>query len=245
MANKKKPNNLTVIRPAEDANLDKSAYDKADGLMTQLIEVRQSIGAGILKQGEILADMRDTLKGAFYRFVQHRIPSLSTASITRYISAWENAKKLPEPILKASLAGNIDLVGPDKNDPFGKYSDVVKKLPMPRQVDDKKAEEYVKNVIDAYAESRKKGKPGRKKSVNWHDAMRQAFTTTFRVYDRIRPSEKDIEFVNQLCGYLLYALDVRKEITIKPVEIPSEVMEGKPRGRGDAKKFKKGEAKAA
>lgn len=241
MPRKKATNNITVIRPAEDANIDKTAYDKADGLMTQLIDVRQQIGAGILKQGEILSQLRDTLHGAFYKFVAYRIPSLSSASITRYIAAWENAKKLPEPILKASLAGNIDLVGPDKAEPFGKYSDVVKKLPMPRQVDDKKAEEYVKAVTEAYRESRTKGKPGRKKTINWHDAMRQAFTTTFRTYERIRPKEKDIEFVNQLCGFLLYTLGIRKEVTIVPAELPSEIMEGKPKGRP-----KKGaEAKAA
>lgn len=234
MPRKKKTNgssNLTVIRPAEDANLDKSAYDKAEELMTQLVDVRQSIGAGILKQGEILSQLRDTLHGAFYRYVAHRIPSLSSASITRYISAWENAKKLPEPILKAALAGNIDLTGPDKAEPFGKYSEVVKKLPMPRQVDEKKAEEYVKNVIDAYAESRTKGKPGRKKTINWHDAMRQSFTTVFRTYERIRPKEKDIEFVNQLAGFLLYTLGIRKETVIVPAELPSEIMEGKPKGR--------------
>lgn len=231
MANKKKASNLTIIRPAEDATLDKTAYDKADELMTQLIEVRQSIGAGILKQGEILSQMRDTLHGAFYKFVAYRIPSLSSASITRYISAWENAKKLPEPILKAALAGNIDLVGPDKAEPFGKYSDVVKKLPMPRQVDEKKAEEYVKNVIDAYAESRTKGKPGRKKSITLNEAMRTSFTTAFRMYDRIRPSEKDVEFVTQLAGFLLYTLGIRKETTIKPAEMPATILEGKAKGR--------------
>lgn len=239
----KKRNNLTLIKPAEDVTLDKTAYNTADILMSQLIEIRQVIGTGILKQGEILSQLRDTLHGAFYKFVASRIPSLSSASITRYIAAWENAKKLPEPIVKAALAGNIDLVGPDKAEPFGKYSDVVKKLPMPRNVDEKKAEEYVKNVIDAYKVSRSKGTPGRKKSITLNEAMRTSFTTVFRTYERIRPSEKDVEFVTQLAGFLLYTLGVKKETTIKPAELPTSILEGKAKGR--PRKASVLEAKAA
>lgn len=193
-------------------------------------------GASKLEQGRYLTDLQKTLEP--YRcFVRHlKNFKMSQKTAYRYIAYFNNAKKrYPEAVLQAILARGVDAIGDSDEQPYGKYTPVIKALPVPKTSDKYQIEEWVNKVEDKYKKYRSdlrndlpvtfgRGLPSPEVS------MKAAFRFV-RMKMKLVPKNHQQKWLRELTGHLLAELGGSPTITVTANEAPEEFRRGpgKPR----------------
>lgn len=195
-------------------------------------------GASKLEQGRHLVELRKILEP--YRcFVRHlKQFSLSMKTAYRYMSAYENARKrFPEPVLQAVLARGIDMVGESPEQPYGKYTPVIKALPVPKTSDKYRIDEWANEVEKKYKAYRSDLRNDR--PVSYDSAhpptdaiVKQAFRLVRMRFRRIPPAQRK-KALQDLFGYLTAELSVTG-FHVSPEQAPDEYRRGPGKPRAEA-----------
>jgi hypothetical protein len=195
-------------------------------------------GASKLEQGRHLAELQETLEP--YRvFVRHlRQFKFSIKSAYRYIAYYNNAKRrYPESVLQAILARGIDAIGDSVEQPFGKYTPVIKALPIPKNADKYEIENWVNRVEEKYKEYRSDLRQGMPMGLMAGNPtpdtlMKTAFRHVRMRFKRV-PKGQQQAWLKKLTGYLLAELGADSPVTINPTEAPEEFRRGPGKPRAD------------
>jgi len=146
----------------------------------------------------------------------------------RFIAKYKHAQaKLPPAVLKAAMARGIDMAGEDENRPLGKYTDIVKKLPPPKEADPTEANAWLDRVEDVRRTSPAPSPPVHP-TVTHTDpetATREVLWFVRSRYKKLAPRSKK-PWANNVLGMLMTEFQLT---SISPVGIPPELIQA---GRG-------------
>jgi hypothetical protein len=219
-----------VLPPEEQKEAERESQELARAMFHE--------GASKLEQGRHLTELRRILEP--YRiFVRHlKTFSISQKSAYRYMAYYNNAKKrYPESVLQAILARGLDAIGDSVEQPFGKYTPVIKALPVPKNADKYQADEWVNRVEEKYKEYRsdlRQGMPiGMMAGNPTPDLlMKTAFRHVRMRFKRV-PKGQQQAWLKKLTGYLLAELGADSPVTINPTEAHEEFRRGPGKPRAD------------
>lgn len=202
--------NWNLVEPA--------VRDKMVEITNNLKQAFTDVRVGFLKIGKELSDAEMLLKhrGLWVAYL-NSFPNFKQAQAYRYINGYVIAtKQLPSAILEVVLSTGMDMVG-TKDRPFGKYQDIVKKLPPPKDADSGKALAWL-NVVEAkYRESRKAGN----RVVNSKSLQMGAFKSILRAYGQV-PEKGQLQWIRGLFGYVLGSLGMKQMEEITPQVPPAD-----------------------
>lgn len=196
-------------------------------------------GASKLEQGKHLSELQKTLEP--YRvFVRHlRQFRFSMKTAYRRIGEFNNAKKrFPEPVLQALLARGLDVVGDTSDRPYGKYTPVMKTLPLPKTTDKYQIDEWVTKVEAKYKEYRSDLRNGLPYGFAGgdHPSPDTLMKAAFR-HVRIRlkrvPKGQQAKWLRTLMQHLAAELASPETITVSPSEAPEDFRRGPGKPRTD------------
>lgn len=231
-----KENALVKQDPNGVVKLNMDAFDQAtkqqvSGLIAELQTNMQEFATSALKIGSTLSRAKALLepKRCFQAFV-NSVPGMSIATAYRYIARFENANKLlPEPVIKQAIAAGLDMVSSNPDNPFGSYSEAVKKVGIPTgNVSDTKARQFIEDVV---TEKRILDKKERKEiskdlpQVN----LSKAFRSVVQNYHRLPKDKQSVKWVSELFSHVLGELGFTAHMTITPSaqnEIPAQIRTG-------------------
>src|SRR5712691_5274573 len=191
-------------------------------LTGQLSKAMSDLGTSALRIGEILSKVELLLKprGVWVAYL-NSIPGFTQPSAYRFIRGFRNAEnRYTKPILSLVLSSGMDMLGDDKK-PYGKYTDVVKKLPPPPVTgDDAKdkdaASQWLTKVEASYRESRKKGAVKLADSVT---LQKEAFNAVLKRYGKV-PEGKQLQWIRDLFAYILGNMQFAQDFVVEPKEPP-------------------------
>jgi hypothetical protein len=195
------------VRPGDLAEVEK-LYDR-------LLEAKSD-----LERGQWLVEIREILArtGAFGRFL-HALPLFALRSAYRYISGFENCRRmLPPLILQEAMAMDMPLYG-DSSAPFGRFTDAIKASPPPKNPSPKVAREWLQTIMV---------------STPWRSAPTTdpviALREIYRAMaNRIRhvqltPSERKA-WGRELIGMIMTDLELKRS-TFAPIAVPESYKAG-------------------
>lgn len=198
--------------------VEPAVKEKMMTITSGLREAFASVRVGFLKIGSLLSEAEMIMKprGLWVNYL-NSFPNFKQAQAYRYINGYMIAQKnYPPAVLDVVLSTGMDLIG-TKDRPFGKYQDVVKQLPPPKDDDSGKALAWCNRVEAAYKESRKK----ENKVVNSKDLQKQAFLSVMRAYGKV-PEKQQLQWVRGLFSYVLGNLGIKQMEEITPQNPPAE-----------------------
>lgn len=208
--------NWSLVEPA--------VREKMLGITNGLREAFTSVRVGFLKIGALLSEAEMIMKprGMWVQYL-NSWPNFKQAQAYRYINGYLIAQKAyPPAVLDVILSTGMDLIG-TKDRPYGKYTDVVKKLPPPKDADAGKALAWCNKVEAAYASSRKKENKG---AVNTQDLLKDAFLSITKKYHQV-PEKKQLQWVRSLFAYTIGYLGMKQDETISPLDPPANFLKKK------------------
>lgn len=188
--------------------------DITNGLRQAFADVR----VGVLKIGALLSEAEMIMKprGLWVNYL-NSFPNFKQAQAYRYINGYLVAQKhFPPAVLDVILSTGMDMIG-TKDRPFGKYQDVVKMLPPPKDADTGKATAWLNQVEARYRESRKKGS----KEVNTASLQKDAFLAITKKYSQV-PERNQLQWLRKLFGCVLGYYGMKQDETITPVDPPAD-----------------------
>jgi hypothetical protein len=196
-------------------------------LTGQLQKAMSDLGTSALRIGEILSKVELLLKprGVWVAYL-NSLPGFTQPSAYRFIRGYRNAKEKYTPaILSIVLTSGMDMIG-DDNKPYGKYTDVVKKLPAPKPTGDEAkdkeaASQWLTKVEAHYRESRKKGAVKIPDSVT---LQKEAFLAVLKRYGKV-PNEKQLQWVRDLFAYILGNLQFAQDFLVEPKDPPKSFVQ--------------------
>ena len=212
------------------ALVEPAVRDKMMSITSELREAFTSIRVGFLKIGSLLSEAEMIMKprGMWVQYL-NSWPNFKQAQAYRYINGYQIAQKhYPPAVLDVILSTGMDLIG-TKDRPYGKYTDVIKRLPPPKDADAGKAVAWCNKVEAAYKDSRKK----ENKVVSTDDLLKNAFLAVTNKYHQV-PEKKQLQWVRHLFSYVLGYLDIRQDETISPLAPPANFLR-KSKAEGDGK----------
>lgn len=177
-----------------------------------------NVRAGFLEIGKQLSEAEMLMKprGLWVAYL-NSFPNFKQAQAYRYINGYNIAtKQLPPAVLEVVLSTGMDMIG-TKDRPFGKYQDVVKQLPPPKDADSGKAVAWLNKVEAEYKKSRKR----ENKVVNSKSLQIAAFKSVMRAYKNV-PEKNQLQWVRGLFGYVLGSLGMKGTEEIIPQVPPAE-----------------------
>lgn len=201
-------------------------------LSAQLSQAIGEFGMSGLKIGGILKEIEAILKprGVFVPYL-NSLPGFSTATAYRYINAYDIAQeKFPKAILDRVITCGLPMIG-SKDAPYGKYTDVVKKLPMPENPTTEQADKWLSKVQEEYRKGSGKNK-GKAKLPDATVLQKEAYTSVLKRYQKV-PDNTKVYWMKQLLGYICFNLGW-PELEVKSTKPPADWMEGKKVEESDA-----------
>lgn len=160
-------------------------------------------------------------------------------SAYRAIKSFRNAQALPQPIINAAMARNVNIMGETESAPFGTYTDAIKKLPPPPAPSEAQAVEYLDKL-----EGVKRGLPKPERPADPvqevlgptdpKDLMREVYRFADVRYRRL-PVEMTHRaksaWVKTLCGMLLQRTGLSGEPAIAIIAPPPDfkAVRGRPK----------------
>jgi len=205
-------------------SLDTVTRNEVTRLTKELQGAVTDFGMSGLKIGKVLKDIHTLLdpRGQFTPYL-NSLPGFSVATAYRYMSAYEGAiANMPKNILNTVIAAGLPMLGTGDK-PYGKYSDVIKKHPMPKDPSDEEAQQYIAEVQAEYSKTRKKG--GAK--VPNPDALKyEAFTSVLKKYSKVPDNAKQY-WIKQLFSYVLGNLGMDGVWEITPKKPPASWVSAK------------------
>lgn len=197
----------------------------------QLAFALYNYGHARLAVGEHLSKIREVLEphNLFEKFLKNFHFSKRTAY--RYIAGFSNAKALlPEPILKQAMARGFNIVGESDQKPLGIYTDAAKVLPIPSDIDEAKANQWLDQVEILRKKARStemaaenEGSFGTIIPQDPEALLKECFRFC---NSRIRKMENDpkvrAKFVQQLAGMLLTQVGAHGKQSVTPLSVPED-----------------------
>lgn len=121
----------------------------------------------------------------FERFIKQF--NFRRRTVYRYLKSYQNAQKLPEHVLKAALALNMNIMGETESQPYGPYTDAMKKLPLPKKLDDETAVTYLKDIEAKRRQIRVKATVAEKEYLpeEPNDLQIEAYRSTLLSYHKL------------------------------------------------------------
>ena len=113
--------------PGELESNIRSEYEKKDA---EVRDQMRRMGAAGLKLGKFICDMREIL-GPERRFVKWLGFLMPLKTGYRLMGAWMRLKQLSPAIAERAVAMDLPLFGVTDRAPYGKYTQVIQKLPPP------------------------------------------------------------------------------------------------------------------
>jgi hypothetical protein len=202
--------NMSLLEP----NVREKVLELTVGLQKAFTDVR----VGFLKIGQLLSEAEMILKprGLFVNYL-NSFPGFKQAQAYRYINGYMIANKhYPPAVLDSILATGIDMIG-TKDRPFGKYQEIVKQLPPPKDADAGKAQAWLNQVTAKYTESRKKAN----KVVDATTLQKEAFNAILKRYAQV-PDRNQLQWIRKLFGYVFANLGMKQDETIEPIDPPAD-----------------------
>lgn len=197
-------------------------------LNSQLISAMQEYGASLLKMGKILFDIRKILenRGDAMKGFVNSIPGMSQATAYRRIAMYEMAtKNIPQPLVNRVLTTGIEMVGVTEEKPYGKYTDVIKKMEKNTTsthikdcTTDEKAKQFLHEVVANYE---KMPKGGTRDTTSTDDLYKQATNYVKSIWNRLPDSEKKPVFLQKLFGYIIDSTGMDHPMQVSPLKPPS------------------------
>lgn len=198
--------------------VEPAVREKMQTITLGLRDAFTSVRVGFLKIGSLLSEAEMIMKprGLWVNYL-NSFPNFKQAQAYRYINGFQIAQKnYPPAVLDVVLSTGMDLIG-TKDRPFGKYQDVVKQLPPPKDDDAGKAVAWCNKVEAAYKESRKK----ENKTVSTKDLQKNAFSAVLRNYAKV-PDKQQLQWIRGLFSYILGNLDFKQTEEITPQNPPAD-----------------------
>lgn len=238
MANKKKTTALAstteIVKPEGKTILDKNSgrqvinmsllepqvRDKVVELTNSLRQAFTEVRTGVLKIGKDLSELEMILKprGLWLPYL-NSFPNFKQAQAYRYINGYTVAQKhFPQAVLDVILNTGMDMIG-TKDRPFGKYQEIVKQLPPPKDADAGKALAWCNQVEMKYRESRKR----ENRTVSVENLQKDAFLAVTKKYHQV-PEKKQLQWIRNLMGYILGSLGMKQNETIVPQDPPANFL---------------------
>lgn len=190
-------------------------------LMAAIKEDMQAFATSALRLGMHLQQAHERLNplSLFVPFLNH-IPGFSTATAYRYMGAYQNAQKLlPEAIVRQALASGMDIISYQKDKPFGRYQEVVKRLPPPKDPTPDQAIKWLEEVDYEYKAAKQKTRK-EAKLPSAENAQREAFRAVVQRYGRIPKENQNVKWLVETFGYILSALGFDAPVNAKPLKPP-------------------------
>jgi len=185
------------------------------GLQQAFTDVRKGflIIGKLLTQAEVILKQR----GSFVAYL-NSFGSFKQAQAYRYINGYKMAQlHYPEAVLESILGTGLDMIG-TKDRPFGKYQEVVKQLPPPKDADAGKAQQWLNKVVSKYEETRK---TNNKTETTPLELQKEAYNAIIKRYDKV-PAKKQLAWIRELFGYILGTkMGMKQDETIEPMDAPA------------------------
>lgn len=170
----------------------------------ELQDAITEFGMSGLKIGKVLKEIELLLKprGIFTQYV-NSLPGFSLSTAYRWINGYEiAAKRFPMQILNRVIASGMAMIGDNKN-PYGKYTEVVKKLPMPSgEITEDQADQWLGKVSAAY----RKGRGGHgAKLPDAETLQKEAYQAIMKRYQKVPDNSKQY-WIKTLVSYIAFNL---------------------------------------
>lgn len=198
-------------------------------------------GASRLEQGKRLVLLQERLIpiNAFVPFLKLFNMSLKTAY--RRINAYKSIQhRIPDNVLSVILYRNVDIASGDSPDlPFGKYTKVIKALPVPKTEDKAEINAWVDQLETKYRQYRSEARHGNGEVVD-HDnpepeiLLKSAFRAARVCFRKLPNNHKTrAKWLEQLAGFLLAEAGMSSAMSIAPQAAPEDFRRGVgfPKGR--------------
>lgn len=205
-----------------------------------LIHVYQQMGRSALAAAAHLYRIYKVLGPlkVFERYIKRF--HLKRTSAYRAIRKFQNVEHLPQTILAVAMARNMALMGETKEEPYGVYTDAVKRLPPPKSPDENKAAEYLNMLEAKRKELRPRQRERRLKELTIptgpNDLMQRAYRIVDRLYRHLPEDwsgSKRTEWLRTLCGMILRLSGLEEDQMIPLIAPPPDfiAVRGRPRSR--------------
>lgn len=175
----------------------------------------------------------EAYSGAFRRIMSEMGFGLRQAY--RYKDTFVNAQQaFPESVLKAAMVRGLDVLSYDNERPLGKYTEVVRLLPPPRNPEPAEANRYVEQLEQTYKERKKAIKDGQ----DFDDLKRDPETLLMQNFRGIKnalkyvPTRQRKRWFEKLVGMSMTQLGVGNPITFEPEAVPEHFRQGPGRPSG-------------
>jgi hypothetical protein len=184
-----------------------------------------------VEMGEHLTNLQAVLDGKNLFLAYLKSLNFSYRTAYRYIEAYKAVKaQLPDYALRLAAARGIDLVGYAGDRPFGPYTDPIKKLPPPKEV------EAVPEWLDRIEEARKAApRPRAKGTASPQNTLKRAFRAVSTHYNRMPSGKARTQWAVKLLGILMAEFGLPAQ-TLQPEAVPEgfRAVLGRPKGKGEA-----------
>lgn len=148
----------------------------------------------VLRAGKLVNDLYELANphGAFLRTLKFLWGDyFSSGTAYRYRNVYLATRdQLPEQVIDVAIASGVNLVTADPNNPFGKYADLVKKLPPPKTGGVKAAQEWVE-TFKAKKQELDDNPVIMPPTQELKSVLRQHFLDFRNDYKKLTPKQKD------------------------------------------------------
>lgn len=215
----------------KDMPTDKANYVQAE--IRQLAAARMAHAQSGLALGQHLKNIYDTCEpysGAFMRICKSF--SFSWRTAYRYMETWNNAQKtFPELVLKAAMARGLKVLSYNNEEPLGKYTRAVKRLPPPKNPSPAEAHEYVVKLETLQKELRDDNKAALDAApADKEELLRQSYRTARNAIHALKGRAKR-SYLDALVGMLLTEAGIASMTSFEPEAIPEDFRRGPGRPR--------------
>lgn len=213
------PNSGRQVINLKSTAIEPQVRDRVVALSNEIRQAMTDVRVGFLKIGKSLSEAEMILKPRklWVSFLAS-FPNFKQAQAYRYINGYNIASQAyPPAVLEVILTTGMDMIG-TKDRPFGKYQEIVKMLPPPKDADSGKAIAWCNQVEQRYAASRKKNN---KTGPTPKELQKQAFGAVLRCYAKV-PDKQQLQWIRGLFGYVLGNLGMVQTEEIIPQTPPNE-----------------------
>lgn len=199
-------------------------------------------GRAKLAVGEHLTKLQGILEphNLFQRFLKHYNFNKRTAY--RYIASFKIAQaRLPEVILKTAISRNIDLIGSNETQPFGRFTSAVEKLPPPQNPTQDQANTWL-NQVEQVRKDTRTAETGAQAgglflAVNADPQvmLKECYRYVNLRYRRLPNNAKTkANWVRSLVGMILSDMGIAGQQSFAPITIPEDykALRGRPATAG-------------
>lgn len=192
-------------------------------------------GSSKLATGKVLAEIRDILEPQrlFLKYIREGF-HMSQRTAYRYIVGYENtAKRLPSQVLERAMARGFNMIGDTPEKPLGIYTDIVKKLPVPKT--EAKADAWLDDVEEARRKIRsrlaRRAATEDEDMVDPDEALKECYRFINIRLRRLPGGRTKGNWVRNLVGMVMTSAGIGNEQSFTPVAVPSDfrAQRGRPR----------------